>query len=257
MWRDTPPIVIFSPSHLAVLGGALGTSVLLLLLSRRASPWAQSGERTLAILLLLAFPLRFGVAASMGALDADNILPLQYCDVAALVAGFALLLRRQMLVEIAYFWGMSGTLNGLLTPNLQHDFPHPEFFVFFLLHAGVVIAAFHLTISWRCWPRWKGVWLAWGWSAVYLTVVATVNLLMGSNYAFICRRPDNPSLFDKMPAPPSPAQILVLAGLSLTFYLVLYLPFGIARWRNRLAPSCFTGRSIEAGRTAAIRVETA
>src|SRR5438132_907921 len=45
-------------------------------------------------------------------------LPLQLCDVAIFVAAAALWSRNQLLVEITYFWGLAGTLQALLTPDL-------------------------------------------------------------------------------------------------------------------------------------------
>src|SRR5206468_2817543 len=50
-------------------------------------------------------------------------LPLQLCDAAIFVAAAALWTRRQVLVEVTYFWGLAGTIQALLTPGLPQHFP--------------------------------------------------------------------------------------------------------------------------------------
>ena len=49
--------------------------------------------------------------------------------------------RWQLGVELSYFWGLTGTLQAVLTPDLSVSFPHLEFFEFVVGHVGIVIAA--------------------------------------------------------------------------------------------------------------------
>ena len=51
----------------------------------------------------------------------------------------ALLRRNQILYEIGYFWGIVGTLNAVLTPQLDLGFPHYRFFQYFIVHGGIVV----------------------------------------------------------------------------------------------------------------------
>lgn len=217
------PIQIFGPTHLAALGATFLVWILLLFSVKWQSPWSRRLELVLAIVLLGQWAVRVLVSVVLGYFDPQTAMPCHLCDVVSFLAGLALLTKRQVLIEITYFWGMAGTLNGLLTPNLHFDFPHPEFFAFFLLHSGVVIAGLHITIAWKRFPRLKGVWLSFAWIQVYLLVAATVNWIFDSNYAFLRHRPANASLLDLMPEPPG--HLMVLEPLALVLFLVLYLPF--------------------------------
>lgn len=44
--------------------------------------------------------------------------------------------------EIAYFWGLGGTLQAVLTPDLQHGFPSLVYVNFFLGHGLVIQCRF-------------------------------------------------------------------------------------------------------------------
>ena len=108
----------------------------------------------LAFLNLSAYAYNQWVYVNLGhTIPLDNILPFHLCDIAAFLAGFALLTPRPLVRELCYCWGLAGTLQALLTPNLPHLFPHPIFFSFFIHHGIIVITAAFLTLAegWR--PR--------------------------------------------------------------------------------------------------------
>src|SRR5262245_6086890 len=71
-------------------------------------------------LLLAAFDLGFlALAISEGRLHWWEYLPLQLCDVAVLVAVYALLTRHPLAFELVYFWGATGSLIATVTPDLR------------------------------------------------------------------------------------------------------------------------------------------
>src|SRR2546430_11993464 len=74
-------------------------------------------------------------------------LPVQLCDVGGFVAAAALLWRQPLLVEVAYFWGLGGTLQALLTPDLQDHFPSFPYLQFYVTHDLVILAALFLVIG--------------------------------------------------------------------------------------------------------------
>ena len=68
----------------------------------------------------------------------QRYLPLHICGVVVFVVVFVLLRRNQTLYEVSYFWGLVGTLNAIITPQLWVDFPNYRFFFFnILLHMVV------------------------------------------------------------------------------------------------------------------------
>ena len=82
----------------------------------------------------------------------QNYLPLHICGVALFVVVFALLSRNQILYEIGYFWGIVGTLNAVITPQLAVDFPHYRFFQYFIVHGGIVASVLFATWGLRMRP---------------------------------------------------------------------------------------------------------
>src|ERR1700687_4832787 len=84
-------------------------------------------------------PSHLAVLAITAAITAGLVL---------LVAGpAALCWRHRLAYELAYFWGLSGTLQALVTPDLAEDFPSLHFITFQILHAGVVVAVLYLTLG--------------------------------------------------------------------------------------------------------------
>ena len=110
-------------------------------------------------------------SASHGILTLDNALPLNLCDWASAALIVALLTRNQLAYELGYFWGLGGTLQGVLTPTIYYDFPDPQFFFFFIQHGGVIAALLYLTLGtrhaarrWRrCRGWWWPAWPIWRW----------------------------------------------------------------------------------------------
>jgi len=221
------PFHAFGPSHLTALSLCAGILILLALLRRFHTPSAIVWERVLGILLLLDWPLAAYAHWRGGTLTWNSGLPFHFCDVAGIAGGIALLTKNRLAAEIVYFFGMAGTLQGLITPNLLVDFPDMRFIAFFFLHGGVVVAALHLVISMGCTPRHWAVPRMVVLTIGYAFIVGGVNAAMGSNFAFLCHKPEQASLMDALgPWPWYIGSMVILCGV---FYSILYAPFFIAR----------------------------
>jgi hypothetical integral membrane protein (TIGR02206 family) len=217
----------FSTQHFAAVATGLVIAAAFILIGRRGGDGRALATRLLAFLNFSALPLNL-LAWGMfdGVKSIDNFLPLHLCDVAALTAGCALLTKHPLLCALTYFWGLAATLQGLLTPALTVGFPHFPFVMFFVHHFAVVTAALYLPLveGWRPQrPAWKAVREIYAWSLVYLAVAMTANFLLGSNFAFAARPPDNPSLIDHLG--PWPWYLLAMQGIGITFFFLLALLF--------------------------------
>lgn len=217
----------FSRDHIAAL--AVGGSVAAVLLV--AGLHGGSARKVSTVLLLfidlVIIPLN---QAAWLSLDRDpapeNILPLQLCDLTALIAGFALFTRNPTLCLLTYFWGLAATFQALITPALNVGFPEWPFITFFIQHFAIVITAVYLPAV-GIWsparPLWKDPLKANAWLAVYLLVAMTANHMLGTNFGFIFHPPDNPSLFDYLGH--WPWCLAPLEVLAITLFLLLVLPF--------------------------------
>ncbi len=218
----------YGPSHKAVLVITLVLFVVMLLLSR--TRWAELSQRVLGGVLLAMYPVGLVVHALYGSLSVLTALPLQYCDIATLAGGIALWTRRPFFCEVVYFFGIAGTLQGLLTPALIYEFPDPRFFLFFIMHGGVPITAIYVVTAMGGRPRPGAVLRIMTFSVAWYAVIALVNYTLGANYAFQCTKPVQASLFDQLG--PWPWYNLSTIGLGLVFYSLLYLPFAFRRAKS-------------------------
>jgi hypothetical integral membrane protein (TIGR02206 family) len=225
-----PAFQPFGPSHKAVLVITLAVFLLMLLLAR--TRWAVLSQRVLGSVLLGMYPVGLTVHGLYGSLNAQTVLPLQYCDIATLAGGIALWTRRPFFCEVVYFFGIAGTLQGLLTPALIYDFPDPRFCLFFIMHGCVPITAFYVVTAMGVAPRPGAVLRVMTFSVAWYAVIAVFNYALGTNYAFQCAKPVHASLFDQLG--PWPWYNLSTIGLGLVFYSLLYLPFARRKARSRL-----------------------
>ncbi len=137
----------------AVVGAGVGCVALCVAARRHPGRWRTVVARALGT-VLLADAVSYSVGlAVQGTWSAKTSLPLALCDVGVLVAAVACWSETALLVELTYFWGLAGTLQGVLTPDLNVGFPHLVFFQYVVGHVGIVVAALFLVVGLRIVPR--------------------------------------------------------------------------------------------------------
>jgi hypothetical integral membrane protein (TIGR02206 family) len=222
---------LFGPDHLGALGATLVLSLVAIAWARRrrGSPGTRAFSRALALVILLSQAADPIVQHVNGTLSLDRSLPLDLCDLAGFVCIIALWTGRQIPFEFAWFWGLSGTLQAVLTPAVKVGFPDPEYLRFFVLHGGIVLAVLYMGPGLGRAPRRGAVWKVYGWTAVYTVLVGLVDWALDANYFFLCRKPPG-SLLDWFG--PWPWYILGGAAIAAVFFFLLDLPFRISTQRR-------------------------
>jgi hypothetical integral membrane protein (TIGR02206 family) len=196
----------------------------------RPGPWTVVACRVLAVVILGNEAAWWVWLGAHGTWSASYALPFQLCDVAGVVAAAALWTRQPLLVELTYFWGLAGTANGLITPDVSDHFPTFGFMQYFIAHGTIVAAALLLVVGLRLAPRPGAVLRVFGLTVGLLVLDAGVNLVTGGNYLYLRHTPGAHSLLDVLG--PWPWYIVGAAGLALAIFVVLDLPF-IATRRSR------------------------
>jgi hypothetical integral membrane protein (TIGR02206 family) len=221
------PFKLFGPSHWAVLAATAAVTAGLVVLARRTGGGraARVAAWCLVGLLVLAEAAHLTLAVHADPASLKDHLPFQLCDWVIFASSAALLLRRQVAYELAYFWGLSGTLQALLTPDLRDDFPSPHFVTFQVLHASVVVAVLYLTLGLGMRPRWRSIPRVWLWLQAYGAVTVLLDWLLDSNYGYLRAKPAQASLYDYLG--PWPWYLLSLEALSLLLFLACYAPFAL------------------------------
>ena len=226
---------LLTAEHLITLG-VIAACVATLVTAARVRPgtWTWRACRALALVILaneLGWWVWLGFQHTWSAAYA---LPLQLCDIVAFVAAAALWFRRPLLVELTYFWGLAGTANGLISPDLPDHFPSYLFLQYFIAHGAIVAAALLLVVGLRVTPRRGAVLRVTALTLALVTVDAAANALTGGNYMYLRHTPDVPNLLDLMG--PWPVYLVAAAGLALAIFVMLDLPFALRR-RAAAAPA--------------------
>jgi hypothetical integral membrane protein (TIGR02206 family) len=128
--------------------------------------------------------------------DVGTSLPLQLCDLSWMLAVYALWTGRHLAASLLYFWGLTLTVQALVTPTLDQAFPDPRFFMFFGMHLLTVWAALFLTVGLGRAPDWAGYRFAVVCTAGWAAAVMVFNALADTNYGYLDHKPSSGSLLD-------------------------------------------------------------
>jgi len=228
----------FSAEHLITVA-VIVCSIAALVAAARLRPggWTAHAAIALGLVILLNEAGWWVWEAAHHRFDIRQDLPLFPCDVIAFVAPLALWFRNRSLVELTYFWGIAGTANGVVSPDIGNHFPDYEFFQYYLQHGAIPCAALFLVVGLRIAPRpWAAV-RALGLAAALMAVDAFANLLTGGNYMFLRSVPPGANLLDLFG--PWPYYIGGGVLLAVVLFALLDAPFRIsdlARARSRTSP---------------------
>jgi len=223
---------LLAAEHLATLAVIAATITSLVVTARlRPGPWTVVACRILAIVILVNEASWWIWLADHNTWSMSYALPFQLCDVAAIVSAAALWSRQPLLVELTYFWGLAGTANGLITPDVSDHFPSFGFLQYFIAHGAIVAAALLLVIGLKIAPRPGAVVRVFGLTFGLLVLDAGINLVTGGNYMYLRHAPGAHSLLDVIG--PWPWYIVAAAALALVLFAILDLPFSLSRRRRR------------------------
>ena len=218
---------IFSTEYLVSLAAVAGATALVTAAARLyPGRWTALFARALAVLLVANQLSWYVVERSSLSLQ---LLPLGLCDMGTFVAAAALWWRTPLLVEITYFWGLGGTLQALLTPELDASSRFPTYFYFqyYINHGGIVLAACFLVVGLNLVPRPWAVLRLIAITFGYLVVVAGIDVVTGGDYLYLRAPPPTVSLLNVLG--PWPWYIPSMIGLGVVLLLILNSPFWVMR----------------------------
>jgi hypothetical integral membrane protein (TIGR02206 family) len=163
---------------------------------------------------------------SHGNLTWQQMLPLQLCDWGMVVVIVAMWTGNQRWFEVAYFWGIGGTLQAVVTPNLRFGFPDWRFISFFTSHCGIIIGVVFLMLTQKYRPYPRSILRTFLWSELYFVVTLIADELTGFNYGFLLHKPEAFSILSFL-SDSHPLYLLQMHGVALLFFLGLYAPFAV------------------------------
>jgi hypothetical integral membrane protein (TIGR02206 family) len=210
----------FSTPHDAALAVLLLAATLAIATPRRwPGGWVRWLRWALAAAIFAGWAGEYAADAIEGIWSVKYTLPLQLTDAVSLAAIIALLTRRQLFVELVYFWAFSASLQAVLTPDLGYTFPDVFYFTYFTYHVGSITAACLLVFGCRRYPRRGAIWRVYGLTLGWAAIAGLGDVLTGGNYMYLARKPVHRSLLNVMG--PWPLYIVSAAAVGLAMFLVL------------------------------------
>ncbi len=221
------PFVLFSIQHWLAIFAIVLFNIGFLFLRRKATAKTLRRLRYIMAAALIVNEAAWHIwNLATGQWTIQTMLPLHLCSVFVYLSAYMLIKRNYRIYEFAYFLGIGGAAQAILTPDLGlYAFPHFRYFQTFISHGLIVSAPIYMTLVEGFRPTWRSYGRVLLWSNAYMLFVGTVNALIGSNYMFIAHKPVTASLIDMLG--PWPWYILSLEAIGFALFLLLYLPFAI------------------------------
>lgn len=227
MTGDPTPFVAFGPVH---AGALLGIAAAAVILSLSAPRLGRIARRRLALGFAVVLPLnetvKTAVAVQVYGNPLSASLPLHLCGMAAFLTAWVLWRRSYGAYEVAYFWGVGGTVPALLTPDLTAGFPDPAFFYFFGTHGLILLGVLYATFACDYRPRLRSVGKTVLATLLLMLVITPVNLFLDANYMYLRAKPEGATLMDYLGPWPWYLPDLVVIGTGVC--LLCYAPFAVA-----------------------------
>jgi hypothetical integral membrane protein (TIGR02206 family) len=227
--QETPEFQPYGLPHLTVI---FLTIVLPFVLA--AIVWRAKSLRVekviigvLSAVLVLNYVVYLIFIRTGGIADWQHMLPMQMCDWGMVVVIVAMWAGSQRWFEVAYFWGIGGTLQAVLTPNLSFGFPDWRFISFFTSHSTIIIGVVFLMLTRGYRPYPMSIVRVWLWSEFYFVITLVIDKMTGVNYGFLLHKPEAFSILSFL-SDSWPLYLLQLHGVALLFFLGLYTPFAVA-----------------------------
>lgn len=216
----------FSTEHQLLLGLAVLGCVAAALTGRRlarADDRVQQRVRRGIVVGLLCFTIPLQVLQLLpDDFDLGTSLPMQVCDLAWMLAAYALWTRHPAACALLYFWASTLVTQAIVTPSLQQAFPDPRWWMFWGMHlASVWIMVLLLGLGER--PSWRGYRTAVAATLVWVAAMVTFNALTGTNYGYFNRKPAVSSPLDLLG--PWPWYVVAEVAIIATVWALLTLPW--------------------------------
>jgi hypothetical integral membrane protein (TIGR02206 family) len=213
---------LFGISHILILASVAGITALLVWWARTDRSVVSTLRINLAAFLLVNELVWYIHNIARGWINIPYGLPLNLCDVIVWLTIVAAFTLKPTLVELAYYWGIAGSLMAVLTPDLGVPLASYPGVYFFLAHGGVVITILFLVLTNAATPRPGSWWKALLWLNAYTILVGTFDSLFQTNYFYLREKPGSPTLLDYVG--PWPWYLLAGELFGVAAFWLLWLP---------------------------------
>jgi len=201
--------------------GAVAVVIGILLYLPFRFSWAKSTaySKSIAVFLLCNLLIENAYAINLGRWNMQNNLPLHMCGLAGLMCMTLLFRFNGLLAHFAFYWGTTGGIHSLLTPEFDLGTQGIFFYSYFISHGGLLLTSLFMLIHLEFKPEknsWLTIFLL---TQIAALVVGLFNWLTDSNYMYLLNPPiaENPLIIGSWPW-----YILIFELLALVHFWGLY-----------------------------------
>jgi hypothetical integral membrane protein (TIGR02206 family) len=214
----------FSPSHLITMVVIAALCVSIAFTAKLYAPPVRKWiGRAIAASLIAYAGFLYVQQGVRRQLSWEYSLPLDLCNLVLIACIISLIRPNRLLTEIAYFWGMGGGIQAVITPDLTRSFPSWDYILFFWSHGVTLVAISFLIAEPGFRPEKRSIVRMMVGLNVYGLIVGVLDVRMGWNYGYLCQKPGASSLFDYLG--PWPWYLVSIELVALISFLLLYLPW--------------------------------
>lgn len=166
---------------------------------------------------------------SLSIWTATDDLPLHMCGFSIFLSAYAVVTKNQEAFEMAYYWGIAGAIQAILTPDPSRwQMGNVSVFWNYLSHGIIILNVLWLIVAegMRC--RNSSLYAAVMVTCGAAFVVTFLNKWLGANYWFLCNPPggDSPFLIGSFPD-----HLIAFGTFAFLFLLLIHLPMRLANRR--------------------------
>ncbi|GMV98956.1 MAG: hypothetical conserved membrane protein [Candidatus Hydrogenedentota bacterium] len=221
------PFTLFSSTHVGtLLVLALVGFLLCWGMKRFAGPQAcRRFEISFAVLIAVQYLIERVLYVWLTDYEAREVLPFHLCGISTILTIVLLIAHKRLVFEVLYFWGFIGTVLGMLMPEVEYDFPHYFFLLYFTGHVYIVYGAAYMAVIYGYRPTWASIPKAMVATVIYAGLITPINVGLDVNYLFLRAKPTGAGLMDYFG--PWPWYLGVLAALMVVFFVIAYAPWAL------------------------------
>jgi hypothetical integral membrane protein (TIGR02206 family) len=187
----------------------------------------------ISLIPMVAVVSRICFTSYEGSFSIKEELPLHLCRLIAMILPVFIWLKDSKWINTLYFLIIVGTLQAVVTADLQYTMPHYSYFIYWIFHVSLVWIPIFIIIRLRIFPDKQDMVRAFIYGNIYMLLTMIINFSIGSNYFYTRHKPPGGSLLDLFG--PWPWYILVAEGLAVVLFILAYLPF----YKKENKPSIF------------------
>ena len=153
-----------------------------------------------------------------------EIIPLHMCHLASLSMGLFFFTKKDIFFEIGYFWGMTGNIMAILTPDLDFFF-NLQYFTYYFGHSMLLLSIVFALLCLNHNINFKSVIRVIFITLTFLPFIYLLNFILGdeANYWYLNTIPEATSILSFLPNPP--LNIIFLVPIGLILMMSVYMPY--------------------------------